>query len=212
MSASNAAGSAGSAGSAATGGGTADPVPRRRAAFVDRDGVINVESGFLHRIEQFEFLPGSIAGLARLQAAGYLLVVITNQSGIARGLYAEEDYLRLTAYMQQRLSAAGVHLDAVEHCPHLPDATVARYRVECDCRKPLPGMLLRAAAALNIDLPGSLLVGDRGSDIQAGRSAGVGRCWLVRSGVALERADIELADGVFDDLAACAASVVPAPP
>jgi len=197
--------------SAANAGGTAGSAPRRRAVFVDRDGVINVESGFLHRIEQFEFLPGSIAGLARLQAAGYLLVVITNQSGIARGLYAEEDYRRLTAYMQQRLSAAGVHLDAIEHCPHLPDALLSRYRIECDCRKPLPGMLLRAASALNIDLPGSILVGDRGSDIQAGRSAGVGRCWLVRSGVALERADIELADAVFDDLAACAASVASSP-
>jgi D-glycero-D-manno-heptose 1,7-bisphosphate phosphatase len=207
MSASSAAGAA----SAANAGGTAGSAPRRRAVFVDRDGVINVESGFLHRIEQFEFLPGSIAGLARLQAAGYLLVVITNQSGIARGLYAEEDYRRLTAYMQQRLSAAGVHLDAIEHCPHLPDALLSRYRIECDCRKPLPGMLLRAASALNIDLPGSILVGDRGSDIQAGRSAGVGRCWLVRSGVALERADIELADAVFDDLAACAASVASSP-
>jgi D-glycero-D-manno-heptose 1,7-bisphosphate phosphatase len=205
------AGSAAGAASAANAGGTAGSAPRRRAVFVDRDGVINVESGFLHRIEQFEFLPGSIAGLARLQAAGYLLVVITNQSGIARGLYAEEDYRRLTAYMQQRLSAAGVHLDAIEHCPHLPDALLSRYRIECDCRKPLPGMLLRAASALNIDLPGSILVGDRGSDIQAGRSAGVGRCWLVRSGVALERADIELADAVFDDLAACAASVASSP-
>jgi len=203
--------SAGSAASAVNSGGMGGSAPRRRAAFVDRDGVINVESGFLHRVEQFEFLPGAIAGLTLLQAAGYLLVVITNQSGIARGLYAEEDYRRLTAYMQQRLSAAGVHLDAIEHCPHLPDALVARYRIDCDCRKPLPGMLLRAASALNIDLPGSILVGDRGSDIQAGRSAGVGRCWLVRSGVALERADIELADGVFEDLAACAASVASSP-
>jgi D-glycero-D-manno-heptose 1,7-bisphosphate phosphatase len=210
MSASSAA-SDGHGGNAGDAGGSAGSTARRRAAFVDRDGVINVESGFLHRIEQFEFLPGSIAGLARLQGAGYLLVVITNQSGIARGMYSEEDYRRLTAHMQQRLSGAGVHLDAIEYCPHLPDAAVARYRIECDCRKPLPGMLLRAARELNIDLPNSILVGDRGSDIQAGRSAGVGRCWLVRSGVTLERADIESADGVFDDLAACAASVAPSP-
>ena len=106
--------------------------------------------------------------------------------------------------MQQRLLAAGVQLSAVEFCPHLPDAEVERYRLECDCRKPQPGMLRRAAATLNIDLSASILVGDRASDIQAGRSAGVGRCWLVRSGVALSQSDIELADAVFDDLAACA--------
>ncbi|HEY4972486.1 MAG TPA: D-glycero-beta-D-manno-heptose 1,7-bisphosphate 7-phosphatase [Steroidobacteraceae bacterium] len=185
--------------------------PGHKAAFIDRDGVINVESGFLHRVEDFMFLPGAIQGLQRLQAADYLLVVITNQSGIARGLYTEADYLRLTDYMRQRLSVAGVQLGAVEHCPHLPDAPVARYRVDCDCRKPLPGMLLRAATALNIDMAQSILVGDRASDIQAGRGAGVGRCWLVRSGVALSRSDIELADAVFDDLAACAASLIPSP-
>jgi len=179
------------------------PQLRRKAAFVDRDGVIIVDSGFLHRVEDLVFLHGAIEGLQRLQAAGYLLVVITNQSGIARGLYTEADYLRLTAYMQQRLLAAGVQLSAVEYCPHLPDAAIARYRLDCDCRKPRPGMLERAAAALNIDLSASILVGDRATDIQAGRSAGVGRCWLVRSGLPLSQSDIELADAVFDDLAAC---------
>jgi len=179
------------------------PQLRRKAAFVDRDGVIIVDSGFLHRVEALVFLPGAIEGLQRLQAAGYLLVVITNQSGIARGLYTEADYLRLTAYMQQRLLAAGVQLSAVEFCPHLPDAEIARYRLDCNCRKPRPGMLEHAAAALNIDLSASILVGDRATDIQAGRSAGVGRCWLVRSGLPLSQSDIELADAVFDDLAAC---------
>jgi D-glycero-D-manno-heptose 1,7-bisphosphate phosphatase len=175
----------------------------RKAAFIDRDGVINVERGFLHGGVDVAFLPGAIESLQQLQAAGYLLVVITNQSGIARGLYSEADYLRLTAYMQQLLLAAGVQLSAVEYCPHLADAQVAEFRLDCDCRKPRPGMLRRAAAALDIDLPASILVGDRASDIQAGRSAGVGRCWLVRSGMPLSQADIELADGVFEDLAAC---------
>jgi D-glycero-D-manno-heptose 1,7-bisphosphate phosphatase len=182
------------------------PAPRtdRKAAFVDRDGVISADSGFLYRVEDFEFLPRAVQGLQQLQAAGYLLVVITNQSGIARGLYTEEDYQRLTAHMRRRLSLAGVELSAVEHCPHLPDARIARYRMVCDCRKPQPGMLTRAAAALNIDMAASILVGDRASDIQAGRAAGVGRCWLVRSGAALSQSDVEIADAVFADLAECA--------
>jgi D-glycero-D-manno-heptose 1,7-bisphosphate phosphatase len=184
------------------------PAAARKAAFVDRDGVISADSGFLHRVEEFEFLPRAVEGLQRLQDAGYLLAVITNQSGIARGFYSEEDYLRLTAHMRRLLLAAGVELDAVEHCPHLPDARIAHYRVVCDCRKPLPGMLTRAAAALNIDMAASILVGDRASDIQAGRAAGVGRCWLVRSGAALSQSDIDLADAVFEDLAECAQALV----
>ena len=185
--------------------------PAGKAASIDRDGVINVDSGFLHRVADLHFLPGAVSGLQRLQAAGYLLVVITNQSGIGRGLYTEADYLRLTDHMRASLAAADVHLSAVEYCPHLPDAPIARYRVDCDCRKPLPGMLLRAAAALGIDLAHSMLVGDRATDIQAGRAAGVGRCYLVRSGVALSPSDLALADAVFDDLAACAASLTPSP-
>jgi D-glycero-D-manno-heptose 1,7-bisphosphate phosphatase len=176
---------------------------RRKAAFIDRDGVINVESAYVYRIEDFEFLPGAIEALRQLQAAGYLIVVVTNQSGIARGLYTEADYWRLTHHMQAQLSAAGVQLSAVEHCPHLPDAEIEGYRLDCSCRKPRPGMLDRAAIALNIDLSASILVGDRAADIQAGRSAGVGRCWIVRSGHPLSLSDIELADAVYNDLGAC---------
>ncbi len=180
----------------------------RKAAFIDRDGVLNEERDFVHRIEDFTFLPGAVEALRLLRLAGYLLVVITNQSGIARGLYSESDYLALTEHMRERLAAAGVSLDAVEYCPHLPEAPLERYRRDCDCRKPKPGMLRRASSALDIEPGASFLVGDRLSDIEAGRAAGIGRCFLVRTGYALPEDAEERADGVYDDLLACASSVV----
>lgn len=180
----------------------------RKAAFIDRDGVLNEERAFVHRNEDFVFLPGAVEALRVLQTAGYLLVVITNQSGIARGLYSEAEYLALTAHMRERLQAAGVRLDAVEYCPHLADAPVERYRVDCDCRKPKPGMLKRAIEALEIDPAASVLVGDRCSDIQAGRAAGVGRCFLVRTGYELPQDAAELSDGVYQDLLACVRAIM----
>jgi len=181
----------------------------RKAAFIDRDGVLNEERAFVHRIEDFAFVPGAIEALQALQAAGYLLVVVSNQSGIARGLYSEADYLALTAHMRERLQAAGVRLDAVQYCPHLTDAPVERYRVDCDCRKPKPGMLRSAIAALDIDPQASLLVGDRLSDLEAGRAAAVGRCFLVRTGYPLPDEAVARADGVYDDLLSCVRAVRP---
>ena len=174
----------------------------QRAVFLDRDGVINVDHGYVHKVEHFQFVPGSDVAMGRLQAAGWRLVVVTNQSGLARGLYSIDDYDRFTAHLRQELQPLGVRLDAVLHCPHLADAAVPGYRLACDCRKPKPGMLLQAARELSLDLAASVIVGDRLSDVQAGRSAGVGRCVLVRSGVALEPGDAQQADAVYDDLAA----------
>lgn len=181
---------------------------RAPAAFIDRDGVINEERGFVHRPEDFELIPGAAAALRSLRENGYRLVVITNQSGIARGLYTEDDYERLTAHMTQMLDAAGAAPDATYYCPHLPDATVQRFRIDCDCRKPRAGMLRRAVEQLSVTVSESILVGDRASDVQAGRAAGVGRCYLVRSGKPLEEADIAQADGVFSDLAECVRHVL----
>jgi D-glycero-D-manno-heptose 1,7-bisphosphate phosphatase len=177
-------------------------VMRQRAVFLDRDGVINVDHGYVHRVERFRFIPGSDQALARLQAAGWRLVVITNQSGLARGLYSSADYERFTAHLRAQLAVAGVQLDAVVHCPHLPDAAVPAYRVACDCRKPAPGLLLQAARELSLDMGASVMVGDRLSDVFAGRAAGVGYNVLVRSGHALEPGAAEQADAVYDDLAA----------
>jgi D-glycero-D-manno-heptose 1,7-bisphosphate phosphatase len=173
----------------------------RGAVFLDRDGVVNVDDGYVHRAEDFRFVPGSAQAMQQLQAAGWPLVVVTNQSGIARGMYSTHDYERFTARLHAELEAFGVRLDAVLHCPHLPDAPLAQYRLACDCRKPGPGMLLRAASELSLDLSRSVIVGDRLSDVQAGRAAGLGHCVLVRSGHAVDADEARHADAVYDDLA-----------
>jgi D-glycero-D-manno-heptose 1,7-bisphosphate phosphatase len=174
-----------------------------KAAFIDRDGVINEDREYVYRSADFEFIPGSVEALRALRAAGFLLVVITNQSGIARGLFSEGQYRELETCMRERLAVAGVSLDSVQYCPHLPDAPVLQYRVDCECRKPRAGMILAAAGQLHIELSKSILIGDRKADVAAGRAAGVGRCFLVRSGQSVSAGDALLADGVYADLAQC---------
>jgi D-glycero-D-manno-heptose 1,7-bisphosphate phosphatase len=172
------------------------------AAFIDRDGVINADLGHVVQIEDFHLLPGAAAGLSRLSAAGYRLVVVTNQAGIAKGLYDEADYQRLTAHMRRILAGQGVGLAAVYHCPHHPAGVVEDLAVACACRKPAPGLLLRAASELGLDLASSVLVGDKLSDVGAAHAAGVPVAVLVESGhplpehvpdVAARCADLEAA-------------------
>lgn len=144
-----------------------------RALFLDRDGVINQDAGYTHKIEAFEFIDG-IFGLCRTaRGLGYRLVVVTNQAGIGRGHYTEADFQRLTTWMKDRFADAGAPLDAVYHCPYHPDG-IGEYRRVSDWRKPAPGMLLQAATDLALDLRASLLVGDSETDIQAANTAGLG--------------------------------------
>jgi rfaE bifunctional protein nucleotidyltransferase chain/domain len=187
--------------------GEASPTGRR-AAFLDRDGVINRDRAYVGRWEDFEFVPGAIDAMRRLQQAGYLLVVITNQSGLARGYYSEADYQALTARMRIALTEAGVELAGVYHCPHHPEGLVPEWRRECDCRKPAPGMILRAAAELGISLTDSLLVGDKPSDIQAARAAGLGHAFLVRSDNQESTGNSSGADALFPDLADCVSALL----
>jgi D-glycero-D-manno-heptose 1,7-bisphosphate phosphatase len=146
---------------------------RRRAAFLDRDGVINVDHGYVVRREDFSFVPGVLDGARRLRKLGFTLVVVTNQSGIGRGLYSAEAFEQLTAWMKAQFESAGAPLAGVYFCPHHPTEATSEFRRTCDCRKPAPGMLLAAAQELGLDLGASVLFGDKHSDLLAARAAGV---------------------------------------
>jgi D-glycero-D-manno-heptose 1,7-bisphosphate phosphatase len=168
----------------------------RRAVFLDRDGVLNEDRGDVSRPEDFEWRPGVMHALRALHRAGWALVVTTNQSGIARGVYGPAEYQNLTAWMHNELAHHGITLDGVYHCPHLPDAPLAAWRRQCDCRKPAPGMLRRAARDLRLDLSASVMIGDNPSDIVAGRAAGVAAC--VRIADAMDHASCDIADPPAD--------------
>lgn len=168
----------------------------RRAAFIDRDGVINEELDYVHRIEDFHLLPGAVEGLRLLQDDGWALVVVTNQAGIGRGLYTEQQFHALTDHMRSTLAAGGVRLAGVYHCPHHPTAGIGDYRRDCACRKPRPGMLLQAADELGLDLASSVLVGDKESDLEAGQAAGCAAVVLAESGHAIDDAARRRADHV----------------
>lgn len=132
-----------------------------KAIFLDRDGTINVEKHYLYRQEDFEFLPGAVDALKLLQDAGFLLIIITNQSGIARGYYSEEDFLQLNQWMIDTLKCQGVLITDVYYCPHLPNAPIEMYRKNCDCRKPKIGLFEKAIADYHIDLAESCAIGDK---------------------------------------------------
>jgi D-glycero-D-manno-heptose 1,7-bisphosphate phosphatase len=151
----------------------------QRALFLDRDGVINVDHAYVHRIEQFEFVPGIFELVRCARAIGRRVVVVTNQAGIGRGLYSEEDFVSLTQWMCGVFEQAGAAIDGVYHCPTHPTAGIGQYRVDSPMRKPGPGMLLAARDELGLDLPRSTLLGDKLSDMQAGLAAGVGQLLLL---------------------------------
>lgn len=145
----------------------------RKALFLDRDGVINVEKNYVYRIEDFEFMPGIFELCAEAQSLDYRLVVITNQAGIARGYYTEDDYQELTSWMVDAFGKRGIAIERVYHCPYHPTAGIGAYRRDSFHRKPNPGMILEARDVLDLDLAHSILVGDKDTDIEAGRAAGI---------------------------------------
>lgn len=142
----------------------------RKALFLDRDGVVNMDTGYVHRREDFHLVPGILELCCQAKAKGYLVIVVTNQSGIGRGMFTEEDFIQLTDYMKGVFSDAGAEIADVFHCPGVDDAHPDR--------KPNPGLFLKAAAAHGLDMEACVSVGDRERDIQAAISAGVGRNFL----------------------------------
>jgi D-glycero-D-manno-heptose 1,7-bisphosphate phosphatase len=153
----------------------------RPAVFLDRDGTLNEEAGYLNRLDQLVLFPYTAEAVRRLNAHGFLVVVVTNQGGIARGFLTEAFVAETHRVIVERLAGQGARIDAFYHCPHHPLGIVDALRGPCACRKPQPGLFRRAAADLGIDLPRSFVVGDRWHDIEAGRAVGA-RGVLVRTG------------------------------
>jgi D-glycero-D-manno-heptose 1,7-bisphosphate phosphatase len=145
----------------------------RPALFLDRDGVINHDGGYTHRIEDFVFRNGIFDLCAAAQACGMALVIVTNQAGIGRGYYTTDDFHALTDWMLARFADRGITIACVEHCPHHPTEGLGPYRRECRRRKPAPGMILDACAAYGLDPARSAMLGDKASDMQAALAAGV---------------------------------------
>lgn len=171
-----------------------------KAIFLDRDGTLNIDYGYVHEIDQFHFIEGSIEALQQLKQMGYLLVLVTNQSGIARGYFSEQQFLQLTEWMDWSLADRGVDLDGIYYCPHHPDG-IGEFKQDCDCRKPKAGMLNQAIKELKIDSARSIMIGDKMEDMIAGKSAGIKTNILVRSGKPISEDGEKLADHVIDSIA-----------
>lgn len=144
-----------------------------RALFLDRDGVININHGYVYQINGFEFIDGIFELVKRANKQGYKVFVVTNQSGIGRGMYTESDFASLTEWMVASFAAKRAFIDDVFYCPHHPEAKLEQYRKVCECRKPNAGMLRDAALKHQINLKGSVMVGDKHSDMSAAAQAGL---------------------------------------
>ena len=169
-----------------------------KAVFLDRDGTLNVDKGYVYRIEDWEWIPGAVDAIVALRKAGFLVIVVTNQAGIARGYYNEVDVNRLHAWINEELKKQGAAVDGFYYCPHHP-----AYSGECACRKPMPGMLHEAIRDFDVDINGSWLVGDKAADIHAGLAVGI-KPILVLTGYGKEERAL-LGDGII-----CAEDIVKA--
>jgi len=145
----------------------------RPAAFLDRDGVLNVDHGYTFKPGDLELMPTAAAAVRLLNEAGYLAIVVTNQAGVARGYYSEAAVKRFNAHMREVLQAQGARIDAFYYCPHHPEGTIKELAIRCNCRKPAPGMLQQAARDWPIDCGRSFLIGDKDDDVAAAKAFGI---------------------------------------
>jgi D-glycero-D-manno-heptose 1,7-bisphosphate phosphatase len=155
------------------------------AVFLDRDGTVLEEAGYLDRLERVALFPYAVDAIRLLNRAGFAVAIVTNQSGVGRGMYSEDFVGRVHELIAGRVAEGGARVDGYYYCPHHPAAEVAKYRSDCDCRKPKPGMLRRAAAELDLDLSRSFTIGDKWSDVQLAAAAGA-KGILVRTGYGRE--------------------------
>jgi D,D-heptose 1,7-bisphosphate phosphatase len=169
--------------------------------FVDRDGTINVEKNYVHKVEDLEYLPRALEALRRATEHGIKTYIVTNQAGIAKGIFREDDFHTLTAKMLQDMREHGIEIAEVLYCPHHPQATVAAYRKDCDCRKPGTGLFQRVIARDKLSPESMALVGDKNSDIEAGRQLGM-VTYLVETGYGAVEKSTTRADYVVGDLMA----------
>ncbi len=160
-----------------------------KAIFLDRDGVINIDKGYVYKWQDFELCDYAIEGLKGLMNLNYKLIIITNQSGIARGYYSQKEYASFTNKIKAHMEEEGVHLTGVYHCPHHPLGVVKEYSYKCTCRKPEIGMIIQACEEHKIDIGQSILVGDKQSDLQAAIKAGIQRRYLISNNSNVEAID-----------------------
>lgn len=144
-----------------------------KAIFLDRDGTLNIEKNYLYKKEDFEFIKGMPEAIKKWNELGYKVVVVTNQSGVARGYYTEKDVVNLHTYINDLLMESGAHIDAFYYCPHHPIYGIGKYKVECNCRKPNIGLFIKAIKDFDINVDKSFFFGDKESDLKAGVNLGI---------------------------------------
>lgn len=185
-----------------------------RAVFIDRDGTLIEEAGYLNHLDRLRFFPYTVDAVRQLNRAGLVVVVVTNQAGIARGIVPEAFLEKAHGHISAVLGAGGAHIDRYYHCPHHPDGIVEGLNIDCDCRKPQPGLWKKAATEMGLDLSRSFSIGDRWRDVEAARAAGT-RVVMVRTGYG--RADEKTpvpgldADAIVDNLAGAVAWILQQP-
>lgn len=174
----------------------------KKCVFLDRDGNVNVEKDYLHKIEDFEFEKNAKEAIKIFNDLGYLVVIVTNQSGVARNYYDEESVKTLHNYLRKEVEKIGGRIDGFYYCPHHPEKGIGKYKKKCSCRKPEPGMFLEAQKDLGIDFNQSIVVGDKKSDVDGGKRLGM-RSILVRTGHGIEEeskvdSQCEIYDSLWD--------------